>query len=167
MSSSTEQRVWTPSPWLQRVEELGFWKMWLSTLSPERLAQQRQYDKERSKKWQQEHKEELKEYKTYSCNVCSGKYNLCRLGKHVNTSKHKTALALLDQQQKDALEQQRQDEMDRRKAERSQKLQEEVICDICRVTYKARHASRHIKTMVHVKALSVSQEVRETSILSS
>jgi uncharacterized protein YutE (UPF0331/DUF86 family) len=85
----------------------------------------------------------------------------------VNTSKHKTALALLDQQQKDALEQQRQDEMDRRKAERLQKLQEEVVCDICRMTYKVRHVSRHIKTMHHMKALSVLQEVRETSTLSS
>ena len=161
MASSTEQREWTPSPWLQRVEELGFWKMWLSTLSPERLAQQRQYDKERTKKYNREHKEDLKEFKTYSCNVCNGTYNLCRIGKHVNTSKHKTALARMDQQQKDVLEQQRQEDVDRRKSERSQKLQEETACAICNMSYKVRHLSRHIKTMHHIQALEDQQKEKQ------
>ena len=37
---------------------LSVWKTWLNSMSPERLAQQRAYDRERGKQYHQDHKEE-------------------------------------------------------------------------------------------------------------
>ena len=36
----------------------GRWKNWLNHMTPERLAQQRAYERERGKKYYQDHKEE-------------------------------------------------------------------------------------------------------------
>ena len=36
---------------------LSVWKTWLNSMSPERLAQQRAYDRERGKQYHQDHKE--------------------------------------------------------------------------------------------------------------
>ena len=142
-------------------EEMSVWKYWLSTLSPERLSQQRQYDRDRAKKYNEKHKEELKRItrEKLTCNVCGAECQACEMQRHLRRIKHRKALDKLDQQQQKDLEQQRLEYMKRRKEERHQNYQEEVRCSICNVVYKVRHLSRHIKTMDHVKALEERQEI--------
>ena len=162
MSASTEVQndvQQSESAWWSGVQEKGFWKYWLSTMSPERLEQRGQYDKERNKKYNQEHKEEPKQHRTYTC----GRYHAYRMWKHMITEKHRHALAQLDQQRKDELELQRQSDVNRRQEERAQTLHEEVRCCICNELCKVRHASRHIKTWKHLQGLSASQEVQGKS----
>ena len=102
MGSSTEQQL---SAWTRGVSEVGLWKYWFSTLSPERLEQQRQYDRERNKRYNEAHKEELKQktreryerrkehlQEKHLCTICGGQYTTHHKPKHVNTRKHQFAL---------------------------------------------------------------------------
>ena len=47
----------TFAPWTLSVMEHGYWRTWLNSMSPERLAQQRAYDREGGKQYHQDHKE--------------------------------------------------------------------------------------------------------------
>ena len=98
MGSSTDIHC---SAWMRGVEEMGSWKYWLSTLSPERLEQQRQYDRERNKKYHEEHKEEKNEKakeryernkerltEKHVCDTCGGKYTLNHRSTHFKTKRH-------------------------------------------------------------------------------
>ena len=102
MGSSTDQQY---SAWTRGVSQMGLWKYWLSTLSPERLEKQRQYDRERNKRYHEEHKEHLKQkakeryeqvkeqlQQKHVCTVCGGNYTTHHRTKHLNTKKHKTAM---------------------------------------------------------------------------
>ena len=82
-------------------EEMSVWKYWLSTLSPERLSQQRQYDRDRAKKYNEKHKEELKRItrEKLTCNVCGAECQACEMQRHLRRIKHRKALDKLDQQQ--------------------------------------------------------------------
>ena len=94
------------SAWHRGVIEMGLWKYWLSTMSPERLAQQRQYDTERGKKYYQEHKEEMQKRKKehyernrerltekHVCDACGGSYTIQHRTQHTKTKKHQAAIA--------------------------------------------------------------------------
>ena len=85
--------------------ELGRWKYYLSSMSPERLEQQRQYDRARGKKYRQEHKDEMnkrerewyKENKDiitekHVCETCGGRYTIKHKSQHLRTRKHQHAL---------------------------------------------------------------------------
>ena len=102
MGSSTDKQY---SAWTHGVSEMGLWKYWLSTLSPERLEQQRRYDRERSKRYHEEHKEHLKQKakeryeqlkehlrEKHVCETCGGHYTTHHRAKHLNTKKHQTAM---------------------------------------------------------------------------
>ena len=80
---------------------MGLWKYWLSTLSPERLEQQRQYDRERNKMYNEAHKEQrkqkareryeqLKEHlqAKHVCKTCGGHYTTQHEKQHYKTKKH-------------------------------------------------------------------------------
>jgi hypothetical protein len=102
MSSSTDLR----GAWSRGVDEMGFWKYWLSTLTPERLQQQRQYDRERGKKYHEEHKEDrnkkAREWygqnkerlsEEHECEVCGGHYTTHHRQQHCRTKRHQDMLA--------------------------------------------------------------------------
>ena len=103
MSSSTDQ---PRSAWSESVLEHGHWQTWLNSMSPERLAQQRAYDRERLKKYHQERKEDhnkkqqeryqqnKKQYcEKHKCETCGGQYTIKRQTQHPQTQKHQTTLA--------------------------------------------------------------------------
>ena len=88
-----------------RYLELGPWKYYLSSMSPERLERQRQYDRERGNMYRQEHKDELnsrrrewyKENKDiitekHVCETCGGRYTMKHKSQHVKTKKHRNAI---------------------------------------------------------------------------
>ena len=92
MSSSTDQR-------------LSDWNLWLASMSPERLAKQRAYDRERGKKYHEEHKEELNKkrqeyYKQHKehycekhvCETCGGRYITSKKAQCSKTKLHQAAL---------------------------------------------------------------------------
>jgi hypothetical protein len=96
------------SAWTLGTRRLGFWKYYLSTMSPERLEQQRQYDRERSRKYREEHREEMKvkakeQYarekerlsEKHVCEVCGGTYTTHHKRHHFSTKKHQRATAHL------------------------------------------------------------------------
>ena len=81
------------------------WKEYISSLTPEDLERQRQYDRAKTKKWYQENKEAKKEYlqeyymknkdkfmERHTCNVCGGSFQLRTKSKHEKTQKHQQAL---------------------------------------------------------------------------
>ena len=107
MSSTTEQpcehnwKAWTIS-----VMEHGHWKTWLNSMTPERLAQQRAYDRERIKKYNQDHKEERTQYRKehyqenkdhycekHVCETCGGQYTTHYKTQHLKTKIHQDAVA--------------------------------------------------------------------------
>ena len=107
MSSSTDRR----GTWSRGVDEMGVWKYWLSTLTPERLQQQRQYDRERGKKYHEEHKEDRnkKAREWYEqnkerlsedneCEVCGGRYTTHHRQQHYRTKRHQDMQARKDSQ---------------------------------------------------------------------
>ena len=88
------------SPWTRGIYEKGSWGQWLSTMSPERLAQFRQKDRERKKAFYEKHKEEIskrkKEYRernherlteSHRCDVCGGSYIIDKKQLHLRTKK--------------------------------------------------------------------------------
>ena len=88
------------SAWTRGVSEKGLWKYWLSTLSPERLEQQRQYDRERNKRYKEAHKEQVKQKATeryermkghlqekHDCETCGGHYTTQHEKQHNKTKK--------------------------------------------------------------------------------
>ena len=90
----------TFAPWTFSVMEHGYWKTWLNSMSPERLAQ----EKERHKKYHQDHKEEHnkkcrewyqqnKERLTekHVCETCGGRYTTSKKAQHCRTKKHQHA----------------------------------------------------------------------------
>lgn len=94
------------SAWTVGTREFGFWKSYLSTMSPERLEQQRQYDKERTRKYREEHREEMKQKakeryerekerlsEKQICDVCGGTYTTHHRRHHMGTEKHQRATA--------------------------------------------------------------------------
>ena len=107
MSSSTDPPFGsTFRPWTLSVMEHGYWKTWLNSMSPERLAQQRAYDRERGKQYHQDHKEErnnkYKEWyqqnkerlgEKHVCETCGGRYITKKRAHHCNTKLHQAALA--------------------------------------------------------------------------
>ena len=111
MSSSTDPPSDTTfSAWTLSVMEHGWWKTWLNSMSPERLAQQRAYDSERLKRYYQEHKEETlarwKEYyqqnkerlcEKHVCETCGGRYITSKKAQHCKTKKHQAALQHVQQ----------------------------------------------------------------------
>ena len=85
---------------------LSVWKTWLNSMSPERLAQQRAYDRERGKQYHQDNKEEQnkkrQEYyqqnkeclgEKHVCETCGGRYITSKQAQHCNTKLHQAALA--------------------------------------------------------------------------
>ena len=98
MSSPTEQKR---SAWFESVLEHGYWKTWLNSMTPERLAQQRVYDRERAIKYNQDHKEERAQYRKehyqqnkerlcekHMCETCGGRYTTAKRAQHLKTQKH-------------------------------------------------------------------------------
>lgn len=92
------------SAWTQGVRNMGFWKYWLSTLSPERLEKQRFYDRERHQRYREEHKEAVgqkaKELYVQNkdrlqakpvCELCGGRYKTQHRTQHMRTKRHKLA----------------------------------------------------------------------------
>ena len=63
MSLSSAELPWPrpPSAWAIGCEEMGVWKYWLSTLSPERLGQ----EKERRRKYMRDNMDKIKEKEWY------------------------------------------------------------------------------------------------------
>ena len=113
MGSSTDIRC---SAWTRGVDEMGLWKYWLSTLTPERLEQQRQYDRERHKKYHEEHKEEMnqkaKEWyernkerltEKHVCDTCGGSYTTHHRSKHFTTKRHQDMQARKEKKQQRAI----------------------------------------------------------------
>ena len=95
----------TFAPWTLSVMEHGYWKTWLNSMSPERLAQQRAYDRERGKQYHQDHKEvqnkKKQEYnknnkerlcEKHVCETCGGRYTTSKKAQHCKTKKHQAAL---------------------------------------------------------------------------
>ena len=91
----------TFSPWTLSVMEHGYWKTWLNSMSPERLAQ----EKERQNKYHQDHKEEHnkkcrewyqqnKEHlsEKHVCEICGGRYTTSKKAQHCKTKQHQDAL---------------------------------------------------------------------------
>ena len=73
------------------------WKEYIASLSPEDLAKQRAYDRNRVKKWYEQNKEQRKEYCREWAKqrvVCDCGKEICRvyLSKHLKTSLHKTEM---------------------------------------------------------------------------
>ena len=81
------------------------WKHCIMSSSPEDLEKQRQYDRNRLKKWYQENKEKKKLYckeyfernrerltTSHDCEICGGMYTLRRKWRHERTKKHQTFL---------------------------------------------------------------------------
>ena len=85
---------------MRAVSEKGLWKYWLSTLSPERLEQQRQYDRKRNKRYNEAHKEQVKQkareryermkghlQEKHVCETCGGYYTTQHEKQHNKTKK--------------------------------------------------------------------------------
>ena len=103
MNLTTEQPYeHNRSAWTVSVEEHGYWKTWLNSMTPERWAQER----ERSKKYNQDHKEEnnKKRQERYQqskerlcekhvCETCGGHYTTQTWTQHSKTKIHQDALA--------------------------------------------------------------------------
>ena len=103
MSSPTER---PRSAWFESVLEHGHWKTWLDSMTPERLEQQRAYDRERGRKYHQERKEDhnKKRQERYQqnkerlcekhvCETCGGQYTTSKKAQHFKTKHHQAALA--------------------------------------------------------------------------
>ena len=50
------------------------WKAYINALTPEDYEMQRQYDRDRVKKWYQDNRERLTE--KHQCNTCGGRYTI-------------------------------------------------------------------------------------------
>ena len=136
MSSSTD---------LSTVSTYSAWKTWLSSMGPERLAQQRSYDRERGKKYHQDHKEEMnkKDRERYQqnkehlsekrvCETCGGCYTQHHRTQHLKTKLHQDALANISPTC--------------------------FKCDICGGRYTDHNKSRHNASKKHQAALQATQE---------
>ena len=81
------------------------WKAWLNSMTPERLAQQRGYERERGKKYNQDHKEERTKKRQdhyrqnknhycekHVCEICGGQYTISHKNQHLKTKRHQATL---------------------------------------------------------------------------
>jgi hypothetical protein len=90
----------------ERFAETCTWAHYIDRMSPERLAQQRAYDRERGRTYYQEHKESIAQYskdryeklkqqlcENHACEVCGGRYTIRKKAQHCTTKKHQHAMA--------------------------------------------------------------------------
>jgi len=89
----------------ERFAETCTWAYYIGRMSPERLAQQRAYDKERGRRYYHEHKESRAQYSKdwrdqhqeqlrakHVCEVCGGRYTVRKKAQHCATQKHQRAM---------------------------------------------------------------------------
>ena len=102
----TEEQLASLAIARERFAETCTWGHYSGGMSPERLAQQRAYDRERGRKYYQEHKESIAQYdkdrydkhkeqlcEKHACEVCGGRYTIRTKAQHCATKKHQHAMA--------------------------------------------------------------------------
>ena len=102
----TEEQLASLAIARERFAETLTWAYYIGRMSPERLAQQRAYDRERGRKYYQEHKESLAQCnkerydkhkeqlcEKHACEVCGGRYTMRKKTQHCATKKHQHAMA--------------------------------------------------------------------------
>ena len=102
----TEEQLASLAIARERFAETLTWAYYIGRMSPERLAQQRAYDRERGRKHYQEHKESLAQYnkdwreknkeqlcEKHACELCGGRYTMRKKAQHCATKKHQHAMA--------------------------------------------------------------------------
>ena len=90
----------------ERFAETCTWAHYIGHMSPERLSQQRAYDRERGRKYYQEHKQSVAQCskerydkhkqqlcEKHACEVCGGRYTIRTKAQHCATKKHQHAMA--------------------------------------------------------------------------
>ena len=102
----TEEQLASLAIARERFAETLTWAYYIGRMSPERLSQQRAYDRERGKKYYQQHKESRTQYdkdrydkpkhqlcEKHACEVCGGRYTMRKKAQHCATKKHQHAMA--------------------------------------------------------------------------
>ena len=102
----TEEQLASLAITRERFAETLTWSYYIGRMSPERLAQQRAYDRERGRNCYQEHKETLAQYykdwrdknreqpcEKHVCDLCGGLYTMKKKSQHCATKKHQHAMA--------------------------------------------------------------------------
>ena len=102
----TEEQLASLAIARERFAETCTWGHYIGGMSPERLAQQRAYDRERGRKYYQEHKESRSQYskdwcdkhkqqlcEKHACELCGGRYTMKKKSHHCATKKHQHAMA--------------------------------------------------------------------------
>ena len=141
MSSPTDQPfAFVPNygPWMTSVIEHGFYKTWINSMTPERLAQYKAH----KQKYNQEHKERINERcraryqqnkerlnEKHVCETCGGRYTTAKRAQHVKTKQHQDALASVSPTC--------------------------FICEICRGRFTDKNKAAHYRTKKHQAALQI------------
>ena len=92
-----EQHEFIDVPSYALVDGQITWKEYIAALSPEELAKQRAYDRNRVKRWYEQNKERKKEYcrerakQRVVCD-CGKEISKAYLSSHLNTLSHKTEI---------------------------------------------------------------------------
>ncbi len=101
----TEEQLASLAIARERFAETLTWAYYIGRMSPERLAQQRAYDRERGRNYYQEHKEIRSQYsedwreknkeqlsEKHACELCGGRYTMRKKAQHCATKKHQHAM---------------------------------------------------------------------------
>jgi hypothetical protein len=104
MTDLTEEELVSYAKARAKYEESLTWAHYIGRMSPERLEQQRAYDRERGRKYYQENKESRGQYskewhqqnkqrlrEKHVCDLCGGRYTNCKKSQHCKTQKHQRA----------------------------------------------------------------------------
>ena len=102
----TEEQLASLAIARERFAETLTWAYYIGRMSPERLAQQRAYDRERGRNYYQEHKESRSQYskdwreknkeqlcEKHACEPRGGRYTTRKKAQHCATKKHQRAMA--------------------------------------------------------------------------
>jgi hypothetical protein len=122
----------TQRPFGKLVEGELSWKDYIASLSPEALALQRQYDRERVKRWYQENKERKREY-------------------------HQENKARFAEQRRIYREEniEKMRERERQRYEQTKHIRNaQHRCSICGGSFTTSKRATHLKTLKHQKALT-------------